>query len=370
MIRRDSSSVNDDDVKIEHAVKIALLGEGSQGLVWSVRMKKRPRSYHTYALKQRLVRRRDASMSNTKTSSVLRELEFYKRVANRFPGAFSRLYDWELVEATPELKEQISVSDDYDAKERGEYTHVFTTLTDKKEGILKSIYRELNKAQWLSMFAQVCHAIAILEERGFSHDDIWEANVAFNRIPWAREVPIFRGSVPSLGYIWSIIDYGNVQLMTDYEGGKSASVRKRRTRASSEELDDMISLASGEDDAIKVCGVAAMDEESAEFRKQVLNSIDGPSVRVMMRKTGLPVHMALALLNLDAYVWHSCGKARPDSLKQWLDRGALLQLADARASYAALATSFARLTREAVKRGEGGSRIHENTTCQNIWECP
>lgn len=362
-----------DSVSIRNVIKVSVLGEGCQGTVWTARVRGKQGGHATapYALKQRLIKGPDAAMRNTKSSSALREIEFYRRVANRHPTVFSRLYDWEITEASPEMKLMICAEGQATSRQgrkdsRASYTHVLTTLSARKEGVLRLVYHELNRVQWLSMLAQVCYGIALIQEKGFSHGDVWDANIAFNRVPWGRDVPIFRGSVPSLGYVWSIIDYGSVELIADEDPKE-----KSKKRASTYELDDLISLASGEDDAIEECAAEAMDIEGPEFKKQVLSSLDGPSVRETMRKTGLPLNVSLALLNLDSYLWHVCGHVRGDTVKQWADRGALLKLADPGASYAALATTFSRLAREAVKRGEGRISRHELAASTGpVWDYP
>ncbi len=329
-----------EDIRLDEVVKVGILGEGSQGSVWIAR-KRGSRSPGSYALKQRLVKRRDARMYDTKTSSVLREIEFYKKVANRYPTHFSKLYDWDLSLVTPEVKEAFKNEKN---KDLSSYTHVLTTLSARKEGVLKSVYRTLDRAAWLSMLAQVCYAISLIHDRGFSHGDVWEANVAYVKVPHDRMLPIYRSSVPSCGYEWSIIDYGSVEL-TDDETLKE----RTKKRSSSYELDDMISLASGEDDAEEVCKNNGEDVESPEFRRRVLSSDDGPSVRLMMKKTGLHVRQALALVNLDSYLWYVCKSERTCDVKPWIDRDSLMRLAAMQASYRSLAIFFARLAREAYR---------------------
>lgn len=346
MSRRGRST--DDEALIKDVVKVATLGEGSQGTVWTARLRGSRRrtkgiSAAPYALKQRLIKKTDAEMRDTKSSSALREIEFYRKVANKFPNAFSKLYDWEITPASDEIKESFTAGNQ-DGTSLKNYTHVLTTLSARKEGVLRSVYSVLDRSQWLSMLAQVCNAIALIHERGFSHGDVWEANVAYMQVPWDRDVAVHRTTVPSCGYVWSIIDYGSVELKED----ESPKERKKK-RASSYELDDMISLVSGEDDAQNVCGNPGEEAIGSEFRRRVLKSVDGPSVRLAMKQTGLPLNQTLALINLDAYMWHLCGKMRSDTVNPWIDRGSLLQMSDMHASYSALATSFARLARDSVK---------------------
>lgn len=335
----------DREVTIREVVKVSVLGEGSQGTVWTARRKgSRGKSLNSvpYALKQRLIKKADAALRDTKTSSALREIEFYKRVANRHPDHFSKLYDWEITEASDEMREAF-ITEDADITK---YTHMLTTLSARKEGVLRTVYHSLSRGQWLSMIAQVCYAISLLHDKGFSHGDVWESNIGYMRIPWNRDVGIYRSSVPGLGYMWSIIDYGSVELTAD-------ETEKERTkkRASSYELDDMISLVSGEDDAYDECGKEAVDIKSGDFRRRVLSSIDGPSVKELMKKTGLPIWQVLALLNLDAYLLHVCGHERTSKTKSfpWVGRDALLRLSEMKVSYGSLALYFAKLARDEVK---------------------
>lgn len=342
-----------DDVKIADVVKVGTLGEGSQGTVWTARRRSSRRRGKgvedaPYALKQRLIKKNDAAMRDTKTSSALREIEFYRKVANRYQEQFSKLYDWEITEATDEMREMFRPEGGKAARRSlKQFTHVLTTLSARKEGVLKSVYQTLNKTQWLSMLAQVCYAIALIHERGFSHGDVWEANVAYMRVPRGREVHIFRSSVPALGYVWSIIDYGSAELKTD-----ETKTERKKKRYTSYELDDMISLASGEDDAEEECGSDSVDVTSPEFRKHVMSSIDGPSVRLIMQKTGLPLHQSLALMNVDSYLWHVCGRGRSPSIHPWISRNALLHMSEMKVSYASLALYFAKLCRDNLRRHE------------------
>lgn len=351
--RRD----DDEQVLIKDVVKVSTLGEGSQGTVWTARLRGNSRRFRKstssiknapFALKQRLIKRADAAMRDSKSSSAFREIEFCRRVANRHPSLFSRLYDWEITVATPDIKEAFNTEVGGTTREGRsslrQFTHVLTTLSARKEGVLRSVYHTLTRAQWLSMLSQICYAIALIHEKGFSHGDVWEANIAFMSCPKNQEIAINRTTVPSLGYIWSVIDYGSVEFKAD-----ETEQEKKKKRAVSYELDDLVSLASGEDDAIEDCDAQGEDLNSPSFRKKVLSSIDGPSVRLTMKQTGLPLGQSLALLNLDSYVWHVCGKMKSEGVRPWIERGALLQLADINASYKGLATSFARLTREAMK---------------------
>lgn len=337
-----------EDARIADVVKVSTLGEGSQGTVWTARKRSSHRRGKSvadapYALKQRLIKRGDAAMRDTKSSSALREIEFYRKVANRYPEQFSELYDWEITEATPELREQFAPEDG----KKTDFTHVLTTLSARKEGVLKSVYRSLSKAQWLSMLSQVCYGIALIHKQGFSHGDVWEANVAYMKVPRGRDIHIFRSSVPALGYEWSIIDYGSAEIKAD-----ESDAARRKKRYTSYELDDMISLASGEDDAEEDCGADSADVTGAEFRKRVLSSIDGPSVRLAMKKTGLPLHQVLALVNLDSYLWHVCKHGRTCDVHPWINRSALFHMSEVKTSYASLALYFAKLCREEVRRGE------------------
>lgn len=339
----------DRDVKIADVVKVGVLGEGSQGTVWTARRRSSRKrgngvSDAPYALKKRLIKSGDAAMRSTKTSSALREIEFYEKVANRYPEQFSALYDWEIVEATQEMKDEFATEGS--KAELKSFTHVLTTLSARKEGVLKSVYRTLNKAQWLSMLSQVCYAIALIHERGFSHGDVWEANVAYMKVPRGRDVHVFRSTVPALGYVWSIIDYGSAELKKD-----ETRMERQKKRYTSYELDDMISLASGEDDAEEECGTESVDLTSPEFRKRVLSSIDGPSVRLAMKKTGLPLHQVLALINVDSYLWHVCGHGRSQAVHPWINRSALWRMSEMKTSYASLALYFARLCRDMVRHG-------------------
>lgn len=340
------SSDKDREVGIREVVKVAVLGEGSQGTVWTARRKgSRGKSLNSlpYALKQRLIKKTDAAMRDTKTSSALREIEFYKRVANRYPDHFSKLYDWEITEASDEMKEELIIEDADITK----YTHMLTTLSARKEGVLKAVYHSLSRGQWLSMLAQVCYAISLLHDKGFSHGDVWESNIGYMRIPWNRDVGIYRSSVPGLGYMWSIIDYGSVELTAD-----ETERERTKKRASSYELDDMIALVSGEDDASRLCGDEATDAvKTNEFHRRVLSSVDGPSVKELMKKTGLPIWQVLALLNLDAYLWHVCGYTRSGKAAPfaWIGREALLRLSEMKVSYGSLALYFAKLARDEVK---------------------
>lgn len=346
-------------VRIADVVRVSSLGEGCQGTVWTARLrnakptsrKRKDVEAAPFALKQRLIKRVDAAMRSTRTSSALREIEFYRKVANRYPLHFSKLFDYEITEATVEVKKsfntasQVCKSGAEGRSSLKQYTHLLTTLSARKEGVLSSIYHTLNRPQWLSMLAQVCYAIALIHERGFSHGDVWESNVAFENVPRDQDVQIYRTTVPSLGFVWSIIDYGSVELKAD-----ETEAEQRKKRASSYELDDMISLASGEDDAEAVCKTEGGDVMSAEFRRRVMQSLDGPSVRLGMKKTGLPLHQVLALINLDSYLWHLCGRTRTgDDVKAWIQRPALMQMAEMHATYSNLATYFARLARDAVK---------------------
>jgi serine/threonine protein kinase len=333
-------------VKIEDVVKVSVLGEGSQGIVWSAKLRNSRKKRADFALKYRLVKRRDADMRDTKTSSVLRELEFYHKVANRHPNLFSKLYDWSLIPASQEIKDRFVSGDKISKESLQRYTHVFITLSSKKEGVLKSVVETLDKGQWLSMLAQICYALSVLHERGFSHGDAWEANIAYDRIPVREVVHLGRNPVPSFGYQWSLIDYGSSELKADETTGVKAG-----KRYDSYELDDLISLVSGQSAADDYCSTSAHEEdmESKGFSAKVLKSVDGPSVRNIMKITGLSLGQSLALLSLDAYVWHVCDEIKPDEVKPKINRGMLLDMSRAHVSYAKLSQSFAQLARRGVK---------------------
>lgn len=327
-----------DVVTIEDVTTVSILGTGTQGIVWSARLKsQKPRDYPQFALKERLIKKTDAQMLNTKTSSSLREIVFYREVANKYPLFFTKLYDWKIFAATKEDKSK------FNEEKNEKYTHIFVTLSARKEGILKDVFKTLDQAQWLSMLSQICYALSLIREHGFSHGDVWESNIAFNRVAWDSNVSIYTTKLQTLGYVWSIIDYGSVRLDSD-----ERRVTTHDKRSSSYDLDHLLVLISGQDAAQKQCKVYEEDNIK-KFSEKVFNSVDGPSVRAIMKKTGLPIGLCVALLSLDAYVWHLCGKRRDDDVKAWINRGLILEMSDARASYGNLALRFAHLAKNAVR---------------------
>jgi hypothetical protein len=95
------------------------------------------------------------------------------------------------------------------------YKNVFNSkysiqfLFDLKSGDYKKIRDNLNLQQKLSLMIQILFALNFMHNNDFYHRDVHWKNLCY--IETEEEfIDILNYKIPTHGYIWSIIDYGNV----------------------------------------------------------------------------------------------------------------------------------------------------------------
>lgn len=340
------------EITVENSRVVERLSQGTQGVVWTATVE--GANGVPLVLKATLI-------TSKMLPGVDRTLQFYTKIANAHPVQFSQLFDWRLEDLDAKTKKRLN----FTAARAKRATKVLWTLSARKEGTLHQVYRTLSIPQWCSMISQVCKALSIMHRRGYSHNDIFDRNVAYIRIPNGEEAVdlIFdRGfRVPAYGYVWSLIDYDDVEYKSPKVALKAANRRsRRRIRASSEEIDNIIDLASGESDAENHCtvyGEKAQREDPIDSKgfheKVLLRSHDASMIKTVMRRTGLEPNSAAALVNVDMFMWHLCREPHTEAVHPYLPPDALYHLSEESTTYSELARYFARRAVDEKEREVG-----------------
>lgn len=182
---------------------IKKLGSGLWGTVYLVKDGRRNK-----ALKVTKI-----SELHTKKSlehSIWREIDFASKYKNNHH--FMHLYDYNIIDNCKHKQPIKSQLDNY----RKERIHKLNKskwcsilLYDVKDDTLDNIIDKLNKKQLYSMTIQIIYALYQMNSKGYYHRDVDFDNIAYVKTK-RKTIKVFNYDVPTFGYIFSLIDYGNI----------------------------------------------------------------------------------------------------------------------------------------------------------------
>lgn len=323
-------------VTLDSVKRGKLIGRGTQAIAWSAKDKD---GKDNYVIKIRYITRIDSEMKSYDSSSVRREIRFLRDLYDEY-GAyaerhFSTLYDYYVGKSGVQEDKYKSEGMRITSK----YNYIFISLSDKKDGDLHKIYKKLDQGQWFSMLAQISFALHMMQSLKWTHHDVWSRNITYNIVDKDKKIKVFDKYIPTFGYIWSLIDYGDVE----YQRNKGT-----------DDFAEIINLASGYEDIVE--NPLSQDPESKNFKKKIRNDrLDFPSISAAMNYSGLDEGAAFALINIQAFAWYLCNYL-PKNTKSYIPRELLLKMADARSSYHKISILFSNMAIQENKQDQDVSK--------------
>jgi len=203
---------------MENYSEIKKLGNGVMGVTYKIKANNK-----FYALKRQKILKSEINKSSK--SKIWREIKFANKM-NKYPNHFMKLYKYEIIENCNHIQpisSKIFKPDTKFQKILNSYSdsdYCIELIYDLKDGTLEQIINKLDQNQIYSFIIQLTYAIYLMRSKGYFHTDIHTRNVAYIKCNLKTYIEIFGYKVPTYGYIWSLIDYGEV-LSEKFELKKS-----------------------------------------------------------------------------------------------------------------------------------------------------
>jgi len=170
-----------------------------------------------YAMKIQKINQKD--IKKNLLSKVWREIEFAK-FTKKYAAHFLQLVDYKFIDkCTHDQKlptyfnfpsDKIGLKNKHDYEKLQQSSYCVQFVYDLLDGTLASIFNKLNKRQFISMLIQLVWIIYLLQENSYKHNDLHFANVMYKKVPMNEYITILNYKIPTYGYIYSVIDYGEV----------------------------------------------------------------------------------------------------------------------------------------------------------------
>ena len=165
------------------------------------------------ALELNLKFKNKITISDT-TNNYLREIYFNKFINKKSKKHFAVLYKYKIEENDFQhvlddayAKIKASKKEKNDNKNKSKYT--LTYFYDLKDGDLDSIFKTLNRNQFISMLIQILYALYLMHIHDFFHTDIHTKNICYKKTDLTH-IKIFNYKIPTYGYIYSLVDFTGV----------------------------------------------------------------------------------------------------------------------------------------------------------------
>ena len=186
---------------------IKKLGAGVYGTTYLI-----DKDGEKYALK---IQRIDKSeIKENLKSKLWREIEFGK-FTNKHPDSFCKLYAYEIDDNCDHVQEEPTVEldkdllDDWHKTQKSKYCLklMYEYIKGKP---LADIFDSLSQQQVYSLVTQVTYAIMLLKKNGYMHNDLHFGNIMAIKVPKKTTIKLGKKEVKTHGYIFKVIDYGQV----------------------------------------------------------------------------------------------------------------------------------------------------------------
>jgi hypothetical protein len=197
--------VNIDNLKINKK-----LGAGMLGTVYLATDENK----NKYALKIEHILKKD--LEKDTSSKIWREILFIKEMS-KIPNHFMKLYDYKFSEQCTHIQKYGVPLDIFpdnmqaQFKKLAESPYCIIKVFDLKGGSIGSLFDsgKLSQNQIYSMIIQITYAISIMMKYRYIHGDLHDGNITYTKTD-KKTITINNQKVPTFGYIYSIIDYGEV----------------------------------------------------------------------------------------------------------------------------------------------------------------
>ncbi len=190
--------------------KIKIVSTIDNGIFGIVHVVENENDNKKYALKIQKINKND--IRRNYSSKVWREIDFAKHM-EKYSNHFMKLYNYTFIHDST-YKQQINENmDSWGKNIKKEYlklqesNYYIKFLYELKDGNLKSIIYNLNHEQLYSFVLQMIYTIYLMNQNGYCHNDIHWKNIAYVKTN-KKYIKLFNKNVPTYGYIFSLIDYG------------------------------------------------------------------------------------------------------------------------------------------------------------------
>jgi len=148
-------------------------------------------------------------------SPVWREIDFAKKLGNKYPDFFLKLHNYEIIESCSH-KQKFSYNITLFSPEKRKKI----IDTNKSPYCIKKVYslvdysldkiiHKLSIKQLYSMLIQVSYAVYLLHKYKYTHGDLHAGNIGVSRTK-QKFIKIGEKKVPTFGFKYKIIDYGTI----------------------------------------------------------------------------------------------------------------------------------------------------------------
>lgn len=188
--------------KIKHKIKIIKeLGKGLYGVTYLIEY-----TGKKYAMKVQSILKSDILLKSS--SKVYREIEF-NNFTSKYPEYFMKLitYEFDIMNDNKDYKLSTNTLLPYDLKISKYYVKFIYEL---KEGTLETIIHKLSQKELYSAIIQVVYIAYLLSNHGFRHNDFHLRNIMYTKVSSKKKITIFGLDIPTYGYLFSAIDYGEI----------------------------------------------------------------------------------------------------------------------------------------------------------------
>jgi len=184
------------------------LGYGMFGTVYKIKY-----NSNYYAMKIEHILESDKIKSLS--SPIWKEIDFAKKILNRYPDQFIKLHKYEFIENCDHVQKysvdpkEFSKYNQNKLKELSKSKLCIRKIYDLIDGNITDIIDSLTTNQLYSMIAQLALIIKILQDNKYMHGDIHRGNLGY--IKTNKEYVKYKNiKIPTYGYIFKAIDYGSI----------------------------------------------------------------------------------------------------------------------------------------------------------------
>jgi serine/threonine protein kinase len=134
----------------------------------------------------------------------------------KYDNHFLKLIDFKLVKNCKHIQAKHPITKDpyfnekYETLAKSKYC--LEIVTDLKDGSISKRSQDLTRNDCISILIQITYALYLMNQKGIYHCDINTDNICYTK----TEEPfldIFGLEIPTYGYIYSLIDYGNSESL-------------------------------------------------------------------------------------------------------------------------------------------------------------
>lgn len=186
---------------------IKKIGNGVFGITYMVKYKNKK-----YAMKIQKILKYDLKKSTS--SNIWREIYFAKKMS-KYPDQFMKLYCYKIMNSCihlqpdPEFKPNKRLHEYLAALSDSPYC--MKLIYDLKDGIIDELFwnKKMTQKQIYSYISQIMYIIYLMKKNHFTHADMHARNITFKKTD-KKYITIGTIKVRTHGYIYSVIDYGEV----------------------------------------------------------------------------------------------------------------------------------------------------------------